>query len=144
MEGKTVLLATYGSLKRGFYNHRLLERAKFLRSDLWLEGVMYMRSGMYPMLFKPEDKPKEVAGKHFVELYEVPLSDYQYIEDMEIQSGYYVDEANFGSFKEYKTGTQKKAKIFLMKKDAPLFESDVRIAHYDLDTYNAFKAKRGF
>lgn len=60
---KTIAVAVYGSLKRGFYNHRVLNGAPFLASGT-VTGFEMFDLGSYPMVV-PGD------GSIAVEIYEV-------------------------------------------------------------------------
>ncbi len=63
MLSDTVIVAVYGSLKRGFYNHRLLERSRFMATGTVAGFTMYSL-GAFPMIV-------EGTGSVAVELYEV-------------------------------------------------------------------------
>lgn len=93
-----MLIACYGSLKRGFYNHGALgEDAEFLGTTT-VRGVMYW-NGVYPKLyhFDTEGDVDEANGcsfcynsskDHEVEIYKVNDRAYEYIKAMEVGAGY--------------------------------------------------------
>lgn len=84
-----MLIAVYGSLKRGFWNYeRFLADAQFL-GESTVKGIMTMPMG-YPYLFVGKNigmEDEEV--EHTVELYEVPTEIGERISLMELASGYY-------------------------------------------------------
>lgn len=88
-----MLVACYGSLKKGFYNHRVLgEYADFLgKSSVW--GVMYW-NGSYPKLYKVEnddyDSPFRLPleKKHELEVYRISDNAFDRINAMELGAGY--------------------------------------------------------
>lgn len=90
-----MLIACYGSLKKGFYNHRALgEDAKFLGTSSVL-GVMYS-NGSYPKLYKPGISTneadnflrEELERQHELEIYDISGSNYRDIRGMELGAGY--------------------------------------------------------
>lgn len=83
-----MLVAAYGSLKKGFYNHGVLGAgAKFLGLGK-VTGVMHLRWS-YPTLTPPGDKfPKELEREHVLEIYDVTMDAYRRIENMELGAGY--------------------------------------------------------
>lgn len=98
-----MLVAAYGSLKEGFYNHRVLgEDAKFLGKST-VRGVMYW-NGSYPKLYHfdqhGEDDEKNacnfcynLARDHELEVYDVREKPHaQYIQYMELGAGYIEEE----------------------------------------------------
>jgi gamma-glutamylcyclotransferase (GGCT)/AIG2-like uncharacterized protein YtfP len=58
-----IIVAVYGSLKRGFYNHRLLEESTFM-AEGQVDGLAMYSLGSYPMVVPGN-------GQVAVELYEV-------------------------------------------------------------------------
>lgn len=100
-----MLVACYGSLKEGFYNHRVLgEDAEFLGKSL-VQGVMYW-NGSYPKLYKPYtpveeygDRPANLlaiehknARDHELEIYRVSEKAFDHINAMELGAGYVAEE----------------------------------------------------
>lgn len=101
------LVACYGSLKQGFYNHYMLGDDKEFKGTLKLRGVMYL-CGSYPRLYnwacnwEKTDKPHpDVEGHHActpfcenlersheIEVYEVNHDAYIAIKYMELGAGY--------------------------------------------------------
>lgn len=90
------LVACFGSLKKGFYNHAALGAAEFLGSTSVL-GVMYLH-GSYPRMYhvvnddydSPFGLDKERA--HEVEVYSVDEAHYQGVRAMELGAGYFEEE----------------------------------------------------
>lgn len=87
------LVAVYGSLKKGFYNHYGLgEDAEYL-GNMIVTGVMYS-NGSYPKLYRTnEDQTFEAfnQGKernHEVEVYSINEARYHGITSMEVGAGY--------------------------------------------------------
>lgn len=72
---KAIVIAVYGSLKRDFYNHRVLEGASFLASGT-VTGFEMFSLGSYPMVV-PGD------GSIAVELYEVNTSTFGRLDRLE-------------------------------------------------------------
>lgn len=71
----TVIVAVYGSLKRGFYNHHLLERSRFLATGQARGFAMYSL-GSFPMII-------EGRGRVAVELYEVDRQTFAALDRLE-------------------------------------------------------------
>lgn len=86
------LVAVYGSLKKGFYNHRGLgEDAEFLGRGI-VNGVMYS-NGSYPKLYHPTGKDggsfdDDLSENHEIEVYRITDARFQGIESMEHGAGY--------------------------------------------------------
>ena len=76
-----MLVAVYGSLKKGRYNHGMLKDSKFI-GDTEVIGTLYKVSS-YPVLL---DGDTEYAA----EVYEVEDDVYEPIESMELGAGYEV------------------------------------------------------
>jgi gamma-glutamylcyclotransferase (GGCT)/AIG2-like uncharacterized protein YtfP len=74
------LIAVYGSLKSGHYNHYLLGEARFL-GETTVRGTLYSM-GAYPALAESGDK------EYHAEVYEVPDEEYERIRRMELGAGY--------------------------------------------------------
>ncbi len=94
----TKLIACYGSLKKGFYNHKALGLdAEFLGTvPVW--GVMYW-NGSYPKLYKANgnfgteslfDVSKQ--AKHEVEIYRISPECAKVVSIMEEGAGYVAEE----------------------------------------------------
>lgn len=101
-----VLVATYGSLKAGFYNHPALGKDAVLKGKTTVQGVMYLAGG-YPHLYHWEcdwESPKEgnpkrcspfcenLQREHEVEVYEINVDSYAFIVAMETGAGYVEEE----------------------------------------------------
>lgn len=122
-----MIVAVYGSLKKGFYNHRALGAdARFLGKDK-VRGVMYS-NGSYPKLYKPlvigtdgaDMFRDELIRDHELEVYSIENHMHDYIHGMEIGAGYIEEDikTEFG-----------KAKIYYMPHD--LFDpEDVWVKDY--------------
>lgn len=88
-----MLIATYGSLKKGFYNHNALGGDATFIGNSSVHGVMYW-NGRYPKLYKvvndDYDSPFRLPTerKHKLEIYDISDEAYNYIRIMEIGSGY--------------------------------------------------------
>lgn len=79
------LLAVYGSLKKGFWNHDIfLKDADFAGTHSVL-GAMQLAYGEYPYLFQGY----EGSSKHKVEVYRISEQTYTEIRALETSSGYY-------------------------------------------------------
>lgn len=74
------VIAVYGSLKKGKYNHTILESCKFL-GETKVTGTLYS-VGSYPALIE------EGENEYVAEVYEVPDTIYQSIRGMELGAGY--------------------------------------------------------
>lgn len=91
-----MLLAAYGSLKKGYYNHGWLEGAEFLGTST-VRGVMYS-NGSYPKLYHQHDDKStdsfldRYERTHVIEVYRVTEEQYEPIESMELGAGYVVEE----------------------------------------------------
>ena len=70
-----LIVAVYGSLKRGFYNHRLLERSTFL-SDGQVQGFEMFSLGSFPMVTPGR-------GSIAVELFEVDHATFAQLDRLE-------------------------------------------------------------
>lgn len=86
-----MLVAVYGSLKKGFYNHPALGAdAEFLGNSSVI-GVMYC-NGSYPKLYHPDGygSPfnEDLQRKHELEVYRIGDKAYQGIAMMEKGAGY--------------------------------------------------------
>lgn len=91
----TQLVAVYGSLKKGFYNHDGLGKGAKLLGTMTVNAVMYS-NGSYPKLyhiaedgagpFAPFDE--KLARQHGVEVYLITDERYNSITRMEVGAGY--------------------------------------------------------
>lgn len=70
-----IVVAVYGSLKRGFYNHHLLERSRFLATGT-VHGLVMHSLGSYPMVVKGR-------GSIHVELFEVDAATFAALDRLE-------------------------------------------------------------
>ena len=78
-------IAVYGSLKKGFYNHRTSMGEIVGRAVI--SGAMYLNSS-YPHLYRPEDSEAELVRDYPVEIYNLEDNDYLGIRAMELGAGY--------------------------------------------------------
>ena len=76
------LIATYGSLKRGFYNHGRCGEQHYV-GDTSVRGNMTLVYNAYPQLVLDEGGPE-----HVVEVFLVDDLTYQQIHYMELGAGY--------------------------------------------------------
>lgn len=77
MTNKNILVFTYGTLKRGGWNHHYLKDAKFV-GEAKVKGTLYLRRGFcYPVLFLDGDT--DIHG----EVYEVDKRGLQRMDDLE-------------------------------------------------------------
>lgn len=88
------VLAVYGTLKKGSYNHGYLLNAKYLGQST-VRGLMYL-IGSYPGLVEPENAlPGDEVREFDVELYEVDEHIHRGIRSMELGAGYYEKDIDF-------------------------------------------------
>jgi gamma-glutamylcyclotransferase (GGCT)/AIG2-like uncharacterized protein YtfP len=80
-------VAVYGSLKKGKYNHPLIENCKFL-GEAEVSGTLY-RVSSYPALVQEGD------ARYPVEVYELDDRTYQAVKGMEVSAGYYEGTIEF-------------------------------------------------
>jgi gamma-glutamylcyclotransferase (GGCT)/AIG2-like uncharacterized protein YtfP len=73
-------VAVYGSLKKGKYNHPLIEGCKKI-DDIFIKGTLYSL-GSYPAITLEGDNYFEA------EVYELPDENYQRVKRMELGAGY--------------------------------------------------------
>lgn len=90
------LVAVFGSLKAGCYNHPALGANAVLKGKTTVMGVMYLHGG-YPRLYHAIDEeysPFDVheEREHAVEVYEIDDLNYQAILQMELGAGYEEEE----------------------------------------------------
>ncbi len=90
MTAATKLVAVYGSLKKGQYNHAGLGADAEHLGDMTVRGVMYS-NGSYPKLYKQDGVlgfPNEVTKDYPVEVYRIDEARYNGITRMEEGAGY--------------------------------------------------------
>lgn len=93
------LIACYGSLKKGKYNHDGLGEGAEFMGDHSVRGVMYS-NGSYPKLYHPmtglDETLQEIEGEetrdHALEVYNISDEAYRNIESMEIGAGYVTEQ----------------------------------------------------
>lgn len=73
-------IAVYGSLKKGKYNHSLLNGSIFI-GDTTIKGTLY-RVSSYPAIVD------EGGNEYPAEIYEVPDDVFKYVQSMELGAGY--------------------------------------------------------
>lgn len=83
-----MLVASYGSLRRGFHNNTRYGEMKYL-GDMEIEGAMYLVYN-YPRLYP--DSTADHKTKHLVEVFEVTEEQHNSINLLEEISGYYIDK----------------------------------------------------
>lgn len=82
-----MLLAVYGTLKKGYGNHRLLEQSKFVGQG-WVKDYALLDHGWFPAAF-PFD-----GSKIFVEVYEIDTTTLAHTDRLEgVGSGFYQRKA---------------------------------------------------
>ena len=92
------LVACYGSLKEGFYNHPALGADAKLMGYAKVSGVMYL-CGSYPHLYHSDGSTEELEfgetpfaesleRQHVVEVYEINSDAFRSINNMELGAGY--------------------------------------------------------
>ncbi len=92
------LVAVYGSLKKGQYNHDGLGQDAEHLGNMTVRGVMYS-NGSYPKLYKPvcnNGKNFVLEGErdHAVEVYSLNENRYKSITNMEVGAGYEPEDIN--------------------------------------------------
>jgi gamma-glutamylaminecyclotransferase len=75
------MVAVYGSLKKGFHNHRLLEKSRHVGNGVVWDWQMFS-VGSYPMIAKG-------LGKVYVEIYEVDGATFSNLDRLEGYPSYY-------------------------------------------------------
>ena len=91
-----IYLATYGSLKKGFYNHDYIKENPEPILKTTITGCMYL-NGSYPYLFKTKLEPNAIKTEHELEIYEISKSEetsIDYIEAPEYNKEYLDIEIN--------------------------------------------------
>jgi len=79
-------VAVYGSLKKGKYNHPLMETSELL-GKATIKAKMFSL-GSYPAIIKGDDE-------HEVELYNMPDDMFSRVQGMELGAGYIEEEQEF-------------------------------------------------
>ncbi len=90
------IIGTYGSLKKGCYNHTRFamdKSAKYLGSTKII-GAMDLMMGSYPRLY-PEGYYKEKETSHDLEVYEITDSLFGVLDEMEHGAGYQQHTVDF-------------------------------------------------
>ncbi len=77
-----VKIATYGSLKRGFYNHGRMGAQHYI-GDMKVRGKMCLMFGSYPKLMLSDD-----GNEHDVEVFNVDNLTFELLDSMERGAGY--------------------------------------------------------
>lgn len=80
------MVAVYGSLKKGCYNHDILGRPKFLGKSK-VNGVMYL-NGAYPHLYHLDPMVEREPIDYEVEVYAITPEAHMVVRSMEISAGY--------------------------------------------------------
>lgn len=90
------IIAVYGSLKQGAYNHPRLHGAKFIGTST-ITGAMYLVAQSYPGLILLEDFTGSTSNlnDHEIQLYAVDKETYDNISMMERGAGYKPAEKTF-------------------------------------------------
>lgn len=84
-----MLLAVYGTLREGDYNHKLLGlNPKFLVQERVHGFQMYNLSNLYPCVVRDDN------ASILVEVYDVPEKVFDYVTDMELSAGYGITSVN--------------------------------------------------
>lgn len=93
-----MLVACYGTLKKGFHNNILLGKdAEFLGMSS-VRAVMYWNGGypkiyhVDPSVFSENEFRYELEREHELEIYDIRPEQYARIEDMETGAGYDVED----------------------------------------------------
>lgn len=79
----SMLIATYGSLKRGFHNHNRCGEQIYV-GDMAVTGVMTLVARSYPILVLHDE-----GDTHDVEVFKVDDITFQQINNMELGAGYH-------------------------------------------------------
>ena len=77
-----IYIATYGSLKQGFYNHQRLGQNQTIIKKDKVTGYMFLANG-YPLLFKNKPSENAILADHEIEIYEVTKEAEQNIDRIE-------------------------------------------------------------
>ena len=97
-----VLIATYGSLRKGFHNHICMGENPTFKGNDDVFGVMYLAYSSYPHLYHESNKAysvdpegtrtlpfrKSMSRPHRIEIYEIDKQNFEMINRMEIGAGY--------------------------------------------------------
>lgn len=85
------IIAVYGSLKNGFYNHSRLGEDAVFKGQWHVRGHMVLIGKSYPEL-----KLDETGPLHALELYEVSYETFVQLNNMEVQAGYRANGMSVG------------------------------------------------
>lgn len=110
------VIAVYGSLKMGRYNHPLIQGSEFL-GESKIKGSMYSL-GSYPALLPDGDL------EYGVELYKVSDPQYLRVRNMELGAGYIEKELEFEHAENYDFSKKK------LKTKATIYYADDFLAEY--------------
>lgn len=90
------IIATYGSLKKGFWNHERFNLEEPIATST-IQGQMFVNPALgYPHLYENEvDTGHENKREYEVELYEIEDKVFETIDAMEQASGYLPKECAF-------------------------------------------------
>lgn len=110
------VIAVYGSLKMGRYNHPLIQGSQFL-GESKIKGTMYSL-GSYPALVEEGNK------EYTVELYQVPTMTHERVRNMELGAGYKEKELEFEHAENYEFSKK------LLKTKAVIYYADDFLAEY--------------
>jgi len=111
MSKEKLLIAVYGSLRKGMGNHRLLETSKLLSTETIQDNFRMVDMGSYPGLIKSEE-----VNDIVVEIYEVTPDTYKRIEWLESYPSFY-DRRNVHT-------TEGEVSIYYLAKGGGWSESD--------------------
>lgn len=119
-----MILAVYGSLKKGEMNHTTFgfDKSKFVR-EIDVAGYEMFSIGPFPVIVRTSDKKKKIR----VELYDVPDDIYYGIYIMEVGAGYREVDEHIGGFR---------SKIFIYDRK-PVNATLVLDGNWKGDTYEA-------
>ena len=84
---ETMIIMSYGTLKRGFYNHKLMGENTYL-GKVSLSGYVMYKNEHYPAIVKSDDPERVVIG----ELYEIEKDVFDTIAAIEFSAGYHINE----------------------------------------------------
>lgn len=84
-----MIIVSYGTLKKGFYNHKRcgMDQQEYL-GEITIPNYKMYNLGFYPTVVKSND-PKDTI---FVEIYDVGDDVFEFINRMELNTGYHVEE----------------------------------------------------
>ena len=89
MKDKKILVGVYGTLKRGFYNHPLLEQAEYIKNYCIPDGLYCMYDlGSFPAVSVVTEKNKETTPVH-IEIYRVDQDTFERLDRLEGYPSFY-------------------------------------------------------